>query len=207
MEERSSCGTGPGARDPRMGVKAWSSPMRGQTRLLGAEAENEVEIEILDPEGGREHFSRSGSESLLTARDLGSLLASAGSLLASPRTLSSTTRPWLLAAPRTERWGSGPLRRDTPASRQSGFPPQRNFRAWKLRGQRFSLTVTRASWPPDWARPGLGRSSGLGLALAEGESIRISTPGSAGSAPRSRFLAPDLPWGQTSRRCPSWAQK
>lgn len=50
------------------------------------------------------------------------------------------------------------------------------------------------------ARLGLARASRL--ALAEGESILISTPGSPGSAPNSQFLASDLPGGSDEQTLP-----
>ena len=57
--ERPSCRTGLGAGDLRTGCKALR--LRGN-QAAGEEEGNKVETEILVPEGGREHFSRSGSK-------------------------------------------------------------------------------------------------------------------------------------------------
>lgn len=90
------------------------------------------------------------------------------------------------------------------ASWQSGFPSQHSFRGRSLPGQRSSLFASRASWLASLGPVRAGRS-GSGLVLVEGESIRISTPGSTSPAPNSQFLASDLPGGQTNRHCPSQA--
>lgn len=63
------------ARDWTLGLRGQDArpvaPGSGETRLL-AEEGNKVETEISDTEGGREHFSRSGSEVLPAARWLSS---------------------------------------------------------------------------------------------------------------------------------------
>lgn len=53
--ERPSCRTGLGAGDPQTEYKARSSRLGGD-QAAGEEEGKKVETEILDPEGGREHF-------------------------------------------------------------------------------------------------------------------------------------------------------
>lgn len=175
-------------QDARPIAPAWGN------RAAGEEG-NKVETEILDPEGRREHFSLSESEVLPAARD-DSLLTWRGPLVTSPA-LSSTTWPWLPAAPgRANQPGALGLQPAwlLPLPGNRGFLPSAISGGEVFWATLFLLIATWASWPVVFGQA-RASSSGSGLALAEAECIRISTPGSAGPAPNSQFLASDLPGG------------
>ena len=170
------------------------APGSRETRLLGRRRETRLRPkfqtlkveESISPEVGAKSYPRPD----------GSLLTSRGSLVANPA-LSSA-----LAA-----FGAG---KDEPTRQHRGLQPT---------GATLRLLAIRVPVPAQFqrsksSRPALfvvrisglraGRS-GSGLVLVEGESIRISTPGSTSPAPNSQFLASDLPGGQTNRHCPSQA--
>lgn len=197
------------ARDWTLGICGQDArpvaPGSRETRLLGRRRETRLRPkfhtlkveESISPEVGAKSYPPPD----------GSLFTSRGSLVANPA-LSSNARLWPPSArgrtnqPRST--GVSSRLELLSASWQSGFLSQRNFRGRSLPVQRSSLFASRASWlaPLGPVRAGC---SGSGLVLVEGESIRISTPGSTSSAPNSQFLASDLPGGQTNRHCPSQA--
>lgn len=169
------------------------APARGN-RTAGEEG-NKVENEILDPEARREHFSLSESEVLPAARDDSLLTWRAlwSPALRSPPPLGPGCRRRREGRTNGEHWGSSRLGL-LPLPGNRGFLPSAISGGRSLLGHAFLLITTWASWPVVLGQA-RASSSGSGLALTEAESIRISTPGSAGPAPNSQFLASDLPGG------------
>lgn len=96
--------------------------------------------------------------------------------------------------------------RSRPASWQSTFSLQHNFRGPGLLGRCFSLITSLASWPSDLARPGLAVQALAWLLRKESssESPHLALP----AQPQIASSSPQT--SQGARRAvayPSWAQK